>query len=96
MHAVVARLVALETDRFPGWARLELEMADGSKVQVHEKQPVLGLRGTEKPGEFVNVACQMEEGAEGTATVRLLHGVETVDGASAFTVKLGSIADVEA
>jgi len=41
--AVMARIVSLEDDSFPGWARVTVRLADGSEAEIQEKLTLLGI-----------------------------------------------------
>jgi hypothetical protein len=94
MPAVIARVVSLESDPFPGGARVALELADGGRVEVHEKQPVLGIRA-QAPRAVVHLACEVIEDVPDGVTVRLLAGVETADGRATVKVNRNQITDFE-
>lgn len=94
MPAVIARIVSLESDPFPGWAHVALELADGSSVEVHEKQPVLGIQAP-APGAVVHLACEVIKDVPDGVTVRLLAGVETTDGRATVKVNRNQIIDFE-
>lgn len=87
MASVLARLVSLDEDHFPGWARVRLDLVDGTTVEIEEKQPVIGIDG-QLPGELVPLACEVLQTETGrSAAVRLLHGVETTDGRDTLIVR---------
>lgn len=86
--------MSLDTNPFPGWARVALELADGGSVEVHEKQPVLGIQA-QAPGAVVHLACEVIEDMPGGVTVRLLHGVETTGGRATVKVNRNQITDLE-
>jgi hypothetical protein len=94
MPAVIARIVSLESDPFPGRARVALELADGSSVEVHEKQPVLGIQA-QAPGAVVHLACEVTEDVPDGVTVLLQAGVETTDGRATVKVNRNQITDFE-
>lgn len=85
MATVLARLVWLDDDHFPGWARVRLGLVDGTTVEIEEKQPVIGIDG-QLPGDLVPVLCEVLQTRGGSVTVKLLHGVETTDGRDVLVV----------
>jgi len=87
MTSILGRLVSTDDEDFPGWARVRVDRADGTAVEVHDKQPVIGL-GAEVPGDSVCLDCEvLEIDTGGSVTVRLLHGMATTDGHEILTVQ---------
>jgi hypothetical protein len=79
MPAIIARVVSLESEPFPGWARVALESTDGRNVEMYDKRPVLGIE-SQQLGEVVLIDCEVVQEEPDSVTVRLLHGVETIMG----------------
>lgn len=91
MPAIIAQVISLESDPFPGWARVRLESTDGRNVEMYDKQPVLGIELKQR-GEVVHIDCEVVQEQADSVTVRLLHGVETTEGLSTVEVKRNQIA----
>ena len=91
MPSVAARILSVETDPFPGWSRVELELADDSRAEVYDKQPVLGIGEQQRPGAVIRLACAVVEQAPESVTIRLQHGVETTDGRAVLHVRPSQI-----
>lgn len=86
MPAIIARVVSLDSEPFPGWARVALESTDDRNVEIHDKLPVLGIE-LQQLGDVVHIECEVVQAEPDRVTVRLLHGVETTDGRSTVEVK---------
>jgi hypothetical protein len=94
MLAVVAHVVSVEDDPFPGWVRLELNLADGQTAAVYEKQPVVGAEDLQV-GATVQLACEVVgREDEEKVPVRFLHGIETTDGRSTVEVSRSQMLDL--
>ena len=91
MPAIIAQVLSLESDPFPGWARVRLESTDGRSVEMYDKQPILGIE-LQQRGEVVHIDCEVVQERADSVTVRLLHGVETTEGLSTVEVKRNQIA----
>jgi acetylglutamate kinase len=91
MPAIIAQVISLESDPFPGWARVRLESTEGRIVEMYDKQPVLGIE-LQQRGEIVYIDCEVVQERSDSVMVRLLHGVETSEGLSTVEVNRNQIA----
>ncbi len=86
MATVQGRIAAIDTEPFPGWAVIEVSLADGGTATIREKLPVLGIESL-SVGAVAGLECLIEERVGQHARVRLQHEVETVDAESVLLVK---------
>lgn len=85
MASVQGRIAAIDTEPFPGWAVVEVSLADEGTVRIREKLPVLGIESMALGG-VARLECILEARVGEDARVRLDHGVETVDARSVLLV----------
>jgi len=88
--SVQGRIAAIDTAPFPGWAVVEVSLADGGTATIREKLPVLGIE-SESLGAIARLECLIEERVGQVARVRLQHGIETVDAESVLLVQASDI-----
>jgi hypothetical protein len=92
--AINARIVSLDDEFEPGWARVVVRLAGGTEVESYEKWPVLGIEG-QRLGEVIPLMCDVLASAGGRSTVRLAYGIETVDGRHVVEVDSVGLTDLD-
>ena len=55
---------------------------------------MLGIEG-QRPGEVISLMCDVLASAGGRSTVRLAHGIETVDGRHVLEVDSVGVTDLD-